>query len=124
MKILGYRELETYQLAFKYQQKIFTLTKEFPREELYSLTDQWKRSSRSIGANIAEAWAKRKYVSHFVSKLTDADAELQESKHWRQTAFECKYITSELNDVLEKEEDSIGSKIGGMINRAESFCKK
>jgi four helix bundle protein len=124
MKILKYRDLETYQLAFNYQQKVFVLTKEFPREELYSLTDQWRRSSRSIGANMAEAWAKRKYISHFISKLTDADAELQESKHWRQTAFECGYLNKDQDDEIREEEELIGSKIGGMINNAESFCRK
>jgi len=123
MKILCYKELETYKSAFKYQQMVFDLTKGFPKEEMYSLTDQWRRSSRSIGANVAEAWAKRKYIAHFVSKLTDADGELQESKHWRHTAFSCKYISSKQDSDLRKEEELIGSKIGGMIKNAESFCE-
>ena len=78
----SYRDLKVYQTAFELQQLIFVLTKKFPREELYSLTDQIRRSSRSIGANIAESWQKRRYPAHFVSKLSDADGEHAETRHW------------------------------------------
>ena len=123
MKILSYKELDTYRLAVDYQHRVFDITKSFPKEEIYSLTDQWRRASRSIGANTAEAWAKRKYIAHFASKLTDADGELQESKHWRYSAFLCKYISDIQNTELIKEEDLIGNKIGAMIKNSESFCK-
>lgn len=72
-RIESFRDLNVYQSAFELQQEIFIISKSFPKEELYSLTDQIRRSSRSIGANIAEAWQKRRYEAHFVSKLTDSD---------------------------------------------------
>ena len=80
-RITTFRELRVYQEACELDFAIFRVTKGFPKEELYSLTDQVRRSSRSIGANIAEAWAKRRYPAHFVSKLTDSDGELQETRH-------------------------------------------
>src|SRR6266498_1792177 len=81
-KVDSFKELEVYQLAFKVQQEIFLATQHWPSKEDYSLTDQIRRSSRSIGANLAESWAKRRYPAHFLSKLTDADGELQETFHW------------------------------------------
>ena len=94
----SYQELHVYQKAFTLSEMIFETTKKFPREETFSLTDQLRRSSRSIGAQIAEAWAKRRYEKHFVSKLTDADAEQMESQHWMQVAFSCGYIDEETQD--------------------------
>jgi four helix bundle protein len=91
-RIMSFRDLKVYQMAFKLQQKIFEITKHFPKEETYSLTDQIRRSSRAVGANIAEAWQKRRYVAHFVSKLTDSDGEQAETQHWIITAFSCGYI--------------------------------
>ena len=72
-RISSFRDLRVYQLAFELQQELFEVSKAFPPEERYALTDQIRRASRSIGANLAEAWQKRRYVAHFVSKLTDAD---------------------------------------------------
>jgi four helix bundle protein len=92
-RILSFRDLRVYQLAFDLQQEIFALSKGFPVEERYSLTDQIRRSSRSVGANIAEAWQKRRYVAHFVSKLTDADGEQAETQHWLDTAGACEYLS-------------------------------
>jgi four helix bundle protein len=77
----SFRDLIVYQKARQLSKEIFQVTKSFPREETYSLTDQIRRSSRSIGAQIAEAWAKRRYEKHFLSKLTDADGEQQETQH-------------------------------------------
>jgi len=78
----SFRDLVVYKNARKLAKSIFELTKSFPKEEMYSLTDQVRRSSRSVGAQIAEAWAKRRYKKHFVSKLADADGEQQETQHW------------------------------------------
>ncbi|HBY94549.1 MAG TPA: hypothetical protein DEP84_11420 [Chloroflexi bacterium] len=78
----SFRGLVVHQKARQLSREIFRLTRSFPKEEMYSLTDQIRRSSRSIGAQIAEAWAKRRYERHFVSKLTDADAEQYETQHW------------------------------------------
>ena len=83
------RELEVYQAAFGLQQALFEASKMFPKEEMYSLTDQIRRSSRSVGSNLAEGWAKRRYPAHFLAKLTDADGELQETLHWLATAEAC-----------------------------------
>ena len=92
-KVQNYQDLEVYKTGFRFQRAIFKLSKSFPKEETYSLTDQIRRSSRSIGGNLAEAWSKRRYAAHFLSKLTDADGELQESLHWLRTAFRCDYVS-------------------------------
>ena len=92
-RINSYRDLKVYKLSFELQQVIFELSKTFPQGEKYSLTDQIRRSSRSIGANIAEAWQKRRYMAHFISKLTDSDGENAETAHWIETAFACNYIS-------------------------------
>ena len=119
-QILSFRDLRVYQEAFDLQQVIFQISKTWPREEKYSLTDQIRRSARSIGANVAESWAKRKYPSHFVSKLTDADGELQETSHWLATALACAYITK--NQFAELQ-TRIGC-IGKMMSKPESFTPK
>ena len=90
----SYRDLQAYRKAQELSREIFRLTQTFPKEEVYSLTSQIRRSSRSIGAQIAEAWAKRSYERHFLAKLTDADGEQQETQHWIETAFDCQYLTS------------------------------
>ncbi|MCL6261143.1 four helix bundle protein [Aquiflexum sp. TKW24L] len=99
------------------------LTKKFPKEEMYSLTDQIRRSSRSVGAQIAESWAKRRYEKHFISKLTDADAEIMETQHWIEIAFDLKLISEEeltkvLNDCA-----SINRMLNSIINKSSQFCK-
>ena len=99
----SFRDLIVYRKARELSLEIFKLTKRFPKEETYSLTDQIRRSSRSVGAQIAEAWAKRRYEKHFVSKLTDSDGEQQETQHWIETAFDCEYISQEeAKALLEK----------------------
>ena len=90
----SFKDLEVYQLVRQLSLEIFKTSKSFPKEEMYSLTDQIRRSSRSVGAQIAEAWAKRRYKKHFISKLTDADGEQQETQHWIETALDCGYITA------------------------------
>jgi four helix bundle protein len=121
-KVDGVRELEVYRRAFELQQAIFDLSKRFPKEEPYALTDQIRRSSRSIGANLSEAWAKRRYPAHFLSKLTDADAELQETLHWLASAEACAYLNVADATRLHDQAAVIGRQLGSMINRYESFC--
>ncbi|MBT3201902.1 MAG: four helix bundle protein [Phycisphaerales bacterium] len=115
-------DLLVYQKAKKVSRKVFELTREFPPEEKYSLTDQVRRSSRSVGAQIAEAWAKRRYRKHFISKLTDADGEQLETQHWIESAYDCKYITNEQRDALMADLSEIGCMLGSMIQKADSFC--
>lgn len=121
-KVNSVRELDVYQMAFRLQQEIFAISKKFPREETYSLTDQIRRASRSIGANLSEAWAKRHYPAHFLSKLTDSDGELQETHHWLDTAEACGYLTIDEVSSLKEHAESIGRQLGSMINKHESFC--
>ena len=122
-RILSFRELKVYQTAFELQQRIFEATKRFPKEEMYSLTDQFRRSSRSIGASIAESWAKRRYLAHFVSKLTDADGEQAETQHWIGTAFACQYITATEHDALLAQCTEIGRMLGSMMANPEKWCR-
>ena len=102
--------------------RLFELSKAFPKEETYSLTDQGRRASRSIGAQIAEAWGKRRYERHFVSKLTDADAEQLETQHWVETAFDCSYLSEDTRDALCCDLREIGRMLESMIEKAPSFC--
>jgi four helix bundle protein len=88
----------------------------------YSLKDQLRRSSRSIGAQIAEAWAKRRYEKHFISKLTDADAEQMGSQHWMQVAHSCGYISEEILQEWQKELNTIGRMLHTMMKKSNAFC--
>ena len=103
MKIRSHRDLDVYKLAFESAVKIFTLSKSFPKEETYSLTDQIRRSSRSVCANIAEAFRKRKYPKHFVSKLRDSEAEAAEAQVWLDFALEFEYISKEQFDFVQSQ---------------------
>jgi four helix bundle protein len=123
-KIESFRDLNVYRLAMELQQEVFALSKGFPREELYSLTDQIRRASRAIGANVAESWHKRRYPAHFVSKLTDADAEQAETQHWLDTAFACEYLVAARHKVLLQKCERIGRMLGTMMNQADAFCRK
>ncbi len=120
----SFRDLVVYQKTREVASRIFEITKGFPKEEMYSLTDQIRRSSRSFGAQIAEAWAKRRYEKHFVSKLTDVDGEQLETQHWIDTAVDCGYLdhaqAADLNDELSK----IGRMLNSMINKSKQFCGK
>ena len=120
----SFRDLRVYQEMFALQQEIFKMSRRWPKEEQYALTDQVRRSSRSMGSNIAESWAKRRYPAHFVSKLTDADGETQETSHWLATAMACGYISTPEQSALQFQLDSIGGKIGRMISKPETFVPK
>lgn len=121
-RIQSFRDLTVYKKAFDLQHEVFELTKGFPREELYSLTDQIRRASRSIGANIAEAWQKRRYVAHFVSKLSDADGGQAETQHWLDSACAFKCISIEEHKRLLKLCKEIGRMLGKMMNEPEKWC--
>ncbi len=121
-RINSFRDLKVYAEACALDLAVFKRTQTFPKEELYSLTDQVRRSSRSIGANLAEAWAKRRYPSHFVSKLTDSDGELQETRHWISRAVAYGYLCEEDTRALEMQCDRIGAKLGRMIQNPDQFC--
>ena len=118
----SFKELRVYQKAQEVSRAAFKLSQAFPKEEMYSLTDQMRRASRSVGAQITEAWGKRRYEKHFVSKLTDAEAEQMETQHWVGEALDCGYLSpanaTQLNSVLEE----IGRMLNSMIEKADSFC--
>lgn len=124
MLVKSYEELDVYKLAFELQQRIFEISKSFPSDEKYSLTDQIRRSSRSVGANTAEAWAKRRYIAHFVSKLTDSDGEQQETRHWLRTAYKCKYINESIYKELSDQYSKLGAKLGKLMANADKWCTK
>jgi four helix bundle protein len=118
----SFRDLLVYQKARQLQREIFGLTKSFPKDELFSLTDQIRRSSRSIGANITEAWAKRRYEKHFISKLTDSDGEQMETQHWIETALECEYVDQKTCAQLIEKCLEVGRMLNGMMDKADMFC--
>ncbi len=118
----SFRDLLVYQKAKKVSHEIFEISKSFPKEETYSLTDQIRRASRSIGAQIAEAWAKRRYERHFVSKLTDADAEQMETQHWLGEACDCHYVNLKQAEELTEELLQIGRMLNSMMEKAHLFC--
>ena len=102
---------------------IFETTKVFPSEEKYALTSQIRRSSRSVCLNLREAWAKRRYEAHFVSKLTDSDGENSETDSCLDFAYDCGYISKEKHEQLTSRCAEIGRKLGAMMKKAESFCQ-
>lgn len=121
--VKSFKELEVYKMSRELSRDIFILSKSFPVEERYSLTDQIRRSSRSIGAQIAEAWGKRNYERHFISKLTDADSEQLETQHWLEISEECKYLNIEDTKRLLGKCESIGKMLYSMIDKSAKFCK-
>ena len=113
--IQSHRDLEVYQLAFEAAMRIFELSKHFPKEEKYSLTDQIRRSSRSVCANLAEAWRKRRYEKAFLLKLNDSEAEAAETQVCLEFAVECNYFDREGGRELYKTYDNILGKLVTMI---------
>ena len=115
--IRSHRELEVYKMAFEAVMRIFELTKSFPAEEKYSLTDQIRRSSRSVCANLTEAWRKRRYEGAFLIKLSDAEAEAAETQTWLEFAVKCNYLLPETGRELYQTYDQILGKLVNMINQ-------
>lgn len=113
--IRTYKDLEVYQMAMDGAMEIFEITKSFPKEEQYSLTDQIRRSSRSVCSNIAEAWRKRRYKLSFISKLSDAETEATETQVWLEFSFKCKYIDEMTYKRLDKHYDQIVGKLVRMM---------
>jgi four helix bundle protein len=117
----SFKDLRVYQKAREVSQTVFQLSKAFPKVEMYSLTDQIRRAARSVGAQIAEAWGKRRYEKHLVSKLTDADAEQMETQHWVGEALDCGYITTADGAQLNSGLEEIGRMLNSMMEKADSF---
>jgi four helix bundle protein len=117
----GYRDLKVYQLAYKLAMEIFKESKSFPREERYSLTDQIRRSSRSVATNIAEGFRKRRYPNMFTSKMADADSETAETQVWLDFACDCGYLSKVRREELMNEYESVGRMLGSMIKSPEKF---
>ena len=115
MKIRDHRELDVFKIAFDASMEIFNLTKEFPKCEMYSLTDQIRRSSRSVCANLSEAFRKRKYPKAFVAKLSDSEGEAAETQTWLEYCLKCKYINKEIYNRLILDYNNV---IGKLVNMA------
>ena len=120
----GFKSLRVYKQSFTITMEIFELSKSFPKEEKYSLTDQIRRSSRSVCANIAEAYRKRIYPNHFVSKMSDADAECSETIVLLDFALECDYIDEASYGRLTESYSKVGKMIGHMINNPDKFTPR
>jgi four helix bundle protein len=119
--IRHFRDLEVYQLAMDAAMALFELSKGFPLEERYSLTDQMRRSSRSVCANIAEAWRKRRYPNAFVSKLSDAETEAAETQVWIEFSVKSGYLPSEQADAIGRQYENIQGKVVIMLNHPEQW---
>ncbi len=120
-RIESAKDLKIYKLAYDLAMEIFRLTKKFPSDEKYALTSQIRRSSRSICLNLREAWAKRRYEAHFVSKLTDCDGENSETDSALDFARDCQYISPEQHGALTADCREIGRMLAGMIRKSNSF---
>jgi four helix bundle protein len=120
-KIVSHRDLQVYRRSFDVATQVFEASKRFPREEMYSLTDQVRRSSRSVSANIAEAWRKRRYEAAFISKLSDAETEAAETQVWIEFALACGYLTPQTANALMQSYDAVIGTILGMINHPETW---
>jgi four helix bundle protein len=116
MSIKSVRDLEVYRLAFELAMKVFELTKNFPKEETYSLTDQIRRSSRSVPINIREGFAKRRYENIFLRHLTDAMGSSEETRGWLDFSLSCGYIDQDEHDSLDKRYDEINAMLYSLIN--------
>jgi len=119
----SFRELRVYQAGRAAAKAVFDRSKLFPREELYSLTDQLRRSSRAVNAMLAEAWARRRYKGAFINKVDEALGEAQETQAWLDHALDCGYVDDREFAQLDEQWASIGAMLSRMIDRADDFCK-
>lgn len=122
MNYRGYKDLKVFQLSYKLAMDIFQITKTFPKEERYSITDQVRRSSRSTAANIAEAWKKRIYPKMFVSKIIDAAGEAGETEVWLDIAKDAEYLSVGKYEELSEGYDEVNRMLYGMAEKPEKFC--
>jgi four helix bundle protein len=121
MKITRHTELEVFQRAFEAAMTVFELSKMFPRDEMFSLTDQMRRSSRSVAANITEAWRKRRYQAAFISKLSDAETEAAETQTWLLFAHRCGYLAEDRRAALDDEYEQIIRMLVSMMANSEKW---
>ena len=121
MRIDSAKDLDVYKKAYVVSMTIFSLSKEWPNEERYSLTDQIRRSSRSVCANLREAWAKRRYEAHFISKLTDCDGENGETDTWLVYAMDCGYISDDQHAMLAEGVKQVGKMLGSLLKNPQPF---
>lgn len=122
-RIESFRDLEVYQLGLREAKQVFLITKEFPREERYSLTDQIRRSSRAVNALLAEAWARRRYMAAFVNKINESLGEAMETQAWLDHALACDYIDSKQHAEFDKAWQRVGAMLNRMIQKADTFCR-
>jgi len=122
-RIRSVRDLEVYRLAFGAAMEIYEVSKSFPTEEKYSLTDQIRRSSRSVCTNLSEGWRKRRYEAVFVNKLSDAGQEAAETQTWLEFALTCKYINRDIFEGLDEKYEHIFAMLATMERKSGSFCK-
>lgn len=118
----GYRDLKVYQMSYQLALDIHEITKEYPKEERYSLTDQTRRSSRSVPGNLAEAWKKRRYEKAFIAKVIDAAGEAGETEVWLDFSMDFRYLDTAKHDGLMERYDEVNRMLYGMIDKAEKFC--
>jgi four helix bundle protein len=122
-RISSVRELEVYRLAFDTAMEIFVITKSFPKEEKYSLTDQVRRSSRSVCTNLAEAWRKRRYKAVFINKLSDSEQEAAETQTWLEFAWKCNYVNEDTFRKLDAKYEHVFAMLITMERKVDTFCK-
>ena len=121
LQIKSAKDLRAYQESYALAMEIFQYSKSWPTEKKYSLTHQIRRSSRSVCANLREAWAKRRYEAHFISKLTDADGENSETDTWLDFASDCGYIENDDSSHLKERCSKVGKMLGSMLKTPEPF---
>ena len=123
-EIKSFRDLDVYRLAREQSKQIFVLSKIFPVEERFSLTDQIRRSSRAVNAMIAEAWARRRYQAAFINKINEALGETMETQVWLDHALDCGYLDRSQHLALDNSWQTIGAMLNRMIERADDFCRR
>jgi len=121
--ISSFRDLDVYVLAREQAKKIFTVSKSFPKEEKFSLTDQMRRSLRAVNAMIGEAWARRKYPAAFINKIDETMSEAMETQAWLDRAMDCEYMDRSLHRALDDAWQRVGAMLNRMIQRADDFCR-